>query len=349
MSDVLRVLLLSDGRPGHFRQSEGIAAALARRQPIHVDRLELHFRRSLSKGLLPRIARLLPPSAFLRLAHGASASHIAKPDVVISAGGATIGANAALAKIFGVPNIFAGSLRGLPAEAFRMVLLPYPSAATHPAITITPKPSPIDLDRLPPPKALRSAEDLMGLRITLMLGGPTPKAPFDSQDWQELGGLCEALLQEWRASLSVVTSRRTPDDAYGAFEPVLERWRDQVTLIDYRRSGAGSIDQSLDTDLVMVTADSMSMMTEAAFSRRPAIALAPRGMGVDRDTEAVEALVQEGWLGVCEINASSPSALGEMALTLSPMAENHLDRLARLLAPALSSKAPPTAGVRAHP
>ena len=37
----IRVLLLSDGRPGHYRQSEGVVAALQRRGPVLVDRVEL--------------------------------------------------------------------------------------------------------------------------------------------------------------------------------------------------------------------------------------------------------------------------------------------------------------------
>ena len=111
VASVTRVLLISDGRPGHYRQSEGVVAALKRRGAVAVDRIELKTRVPLPKGFIPKLGRVLPARSVLRL-HGIDADAVPRPDLIVSSGGATLGANVALAKILGVPNVFSGSTRG---------------------------------------------------------------------------------------------------------------------------------------------------------------------------------------------------------------------------------------------
>ena len=122
--DVLQVWLLSDGMPGHFNQARAIAAALAVDRAIEITWVELRLR----VGLARRLLRLV-----LNSRHRPMARHRLSwfyrgvlpdgcPDILISAGGRTSFANAWLARWFGVPNVYAGSLRGLAPRHFSAVL-----------------------------------------------------------------------------------------------------------------------------------------------------------------------------------------------------------------------------------
>lgn len=330
----IRVLLISDGRPGHYRQSEGVVAALRRRGPVHLDRLELRTALPVPKGLIPKLTRLWPSAGMLGLLHGIDPGTMTRPDLVVSSGGATIGANVVLARIWGVPNVFSGSTRGFPLDAFRLVLTPYASAAVAPNVMARPKPTPFDPDRVPIPRPLATRADMRRARVSLLIGGPTPYADFAAGDWARLAVLVEALASEWECRVTIVTSPRTPDAAYAVLLPLVEHAGGGVAMIDYRTAGPGSIEAAIDCELILITSDSMSMMTEAALSRRPAVALAPRKVAPNKDDEAIAGLVAANWLAVLPLAETTSDRLVAAAVSLRPIDHNHLDRLADLLAAA---------------
>jgi hypothetical protein len=334
-----RVLLISDGTLGHYRQSEGIVAALGRAAGVTVTRLELSNRFPFPKALLPRLARVLSPQSYLHWIHGIDPSALEKADVIVSTAGPTLGANVALAKVWGAANFYSGTTRGLPLSGFRLVLSPYPSAAGPPNIFVGPKPTPFDPDPVPPPRPIRAPQDLRGARVSLLIGGPIPQADFGPADWASLAVLLESLVTVWGCRVTVVTSRRTPAVAYEAVLPLAGRSPIALKVIDFRTAGPGSIEAAFDCDLVLVTSDSMSMMTEAALSRRPAIALAPRNVQPCPDDEGVAALVEARWLAVSPLATTDAARLAEAAAALRPMTDNHLDVLAARLLAALD--APP--------
>lgn len=334
------MLLLSDGRPGHFRQSEGIVAAVKRHREVVLDRVELATRVRLSKGLVTRVGRVLPPAPYLSLVYGLDPSRLEKPDMIVSTAGTTIGVNVALARIWGVPNVFCGSTRGYPLSQFRLVLTPYASVARPPKIVAVPKPGPFNPEGIPPPRPLRGLDGFRGARVSLLIGGPTPYCNFDQQDWARLAALVEALVAQWGCQVTIVTSRRTPELAYETLMPLADRRGGGVSVIDYRSRGPGSIETSFDCDVILVTSDSMSMMTEAALARRPAIALAPRKVKPHRDDEAVAGFVAAKWLRVLPLAAIDAAALAEAAVALKPSTENYLDPLADLVLGATGLRAP---------
>lgn len=304
-------------------------AALQRRGPVALDRIELQPR--LPKGWVPKISRMLPPQWTLRAIYGLDVTTVQRPDLIVSAGGLTLGANVALARVLQAPNIFSGSTRGFPLESFRLVLTPYASVAGPKNVFAGPKPTPFDPDRFAAPRPLRTREDIAGAKVSILIGGPTPYADFAAADWQRLAHLIESLVVGCQCGITVVTSPRTPAAAYQALEPVCARQAEKVDMIDFRRAGSGSIDKAFACDIVMVTSDSMSMMTEAALSRRPAVALSPQRTAPNKDDEAVAGLVASKWLSVLPLTKTDGGALLDAALALEPMRENHLDRLADLI------------------
>src|SRR5262245_25208790 len=94
-----KVLLISDGRPGHFRLSEGVAAALARLRPVEERRLQVRRRRLLPPRVLEGLLKSgLPAGQILQVGYGVDPRRLPKSDVVVSAGGDTLAANVAAAR-----------------------------------------------------------------------------------------------------------------------------------------------------------------------------------------------------------------------------------------------------------
>jgi uncharacterized protein len=328
-----RVLLLSDGRPGHFRLSEGVIAAIQRSRPVETKRLELRNRWHMPKAFIPKISRRLPPSVCLRLVYGLDPAPITKPDLIVSAGGLTLGANTALASVLGAPNIYCGSTRNFPLERFSLILTDDPRKRGPANLRVCPKPSAFDPDTLPPPRPL--ATEMGSLRIGILVGGPIPAAAFDPGDWHNLAGLVQSLARDIGAKVIVVTGPRTPEEAHLHLKKAAARHTDLVTLIDFRSAGPGSSTKALAADIVLVTSDSMSMLTEAALSRRPAIGLRPTRTAPTRDDFSIASLVEQNWLAMCELATASPQTILDSARALSPMRTNHLDQLAAEVLPLL--------------
>ena len=80
-----------------------------------------------------------------------------KLGLIVSAGGETLVANAASwPALRGAPNIFCGSLRRLPPEAFSLVISSYARHAALPRHLVALKPSGIDPDTLGRAKEART-------------------------------------------------------------------------------------------------------------------------------------------------------------------------------------------------
>ena len=155
----LQVLLLSDGRPGHYHLAEGVAAAIRRRRPIVITRREVRRPGWLPGRALPSLVRLGPRGTSLVARLFGLSGDLPPTDLVISAGGETMAANAAVASKLGVANIFCGSLRRLEPEAFSLVVSSYGRHATLPRHIVTLKPSGIDPDTLQRGDGTRTPSD----------------------------------------------------------------------------------------------------------------------------------------------------------------------------------------------
>lgn len=322
----MRILILSDGRPGHYRQSEAIAAAIARKRPVELVRVEARLAKFIPRALSPRLARVLPPSAYLVAAHGLSEKDFPPCDLVVSAGAVTFGANIALARLRGVPNVIAGSLRGLDPHDVSLTLLPYARARALPNHACLIKPAAIDPDALPRPRPWSGFSAAGDKSLGVLVGGATANADFRDEDWETLARLLGQCADAPGVSLRIATSPRTPPAAYAALEQLGAR--ENVKFIDFRIAGPGSAGPVYECDAMLVTSDSMSMMTEAVAAQRPAIALRPAHTAPNADDEAVETLVKDDYLRVVALQGASPQTLDEAFAQIAPMRENHLDVLA---------------------
>src|SRR5262249_58622725 len=112
-----------------------------------------------------------------------------KADVVVSAGGETLAANAAASKLLGAANIFCGRLRLLAPEHVKLVIVSLQRFAELPNHLVSLPPSPFDLE--PPPAIRNGAGVRFGrtkppARAGVLIGGKSGAYPYHRQDWLKL-------------------------------------------------------------------------------------------------------------------------------------------------------------------
>lgn len=314
----IRVLLLHDGKPGHYNQSDGIVAALARSRSVNVERIEVS-----DSGLLPaRAVRSIVSAGTYalvlteRLAGTSGITPQHKPDIVVSSGGQTLIANLLLARRYRCKNIFSGSLRGLPTSLFSAVLHVDPKLEHTQPYIIGLKPSAVE------PTDRRRIAGVFG-KAGLLVGGPTKTHEYSACDLQRmLDGLSVSEL-DWE----IMTSRRTPP----LWADSLAEVSDSISaaLFDYRETGPGGVSSLLSrVDFAVITDDSVSMISEAIAARLPVVSLTAAETGPLSDQAYLDLLRTRKWYRPLAMENFSDALLTEAARDCAPMQDNHIDVLA---------------------
>lgn len=328
----LKALLISDGRPGHFHLSEGVLAAIARRRPVEVTRLEVRRPRWLTPGVLWRLSHSgLSAPLMLGYAYGVAADSLQPADLVVSAGGNTLAANVATTRLLGCPNVFYGSLRRYPPEQFSLVLTSYSRNAARPHHVLTLKPSRLDPDTLPAPRTEASRPPAVA---GLLVGGDAGTVRFTDEEWLQLVGFLEATHMALGTRWIVSNSPRTPDFVSNLLErSAAAPGGGIIQFIDIRRDGIGTLGDLLGrSDALVCTADSSSMLSEAVWARRPVVAVTPADMTLPADEGDYRAYLESnGWARSIPIANLTPDRYFERVGQITPLLVNPLDQLADML------------------
>lgn len=333
MAPPLRILILSDGRPGHYHLSEGIAAALARRRPIEIARFGVSRGRwpgGVAAGL---VNSGIATARIMKWLSGLDVAEAPAADVIVSAGAETLAPNVLLARARQVPNIFYGSLRSFRPEDFALVLTSYARNAGRPRHALALKPSAADPDAVRPDAARRRAGPIATLG--LLVGGASGTFRYGPEDWRGLLALIDETHGRLGIRWLVSNSRRTDTDFSDA---LAERAADPsgpiVRFVDVRRAGAGTLREIFAaSDAIAVTDDSSSMISEAIWMRLPVVGLQPRTSRHPPDEQIYrDWLAGNGWCRSRPIDGLTPDDLVQTLTALTPLDQNPLDSLADLLA-----------------
>ncbi len=330
----LKAVLLSDGIPGHFRCAEGILEAARRLARIDVVTISVRRSRFVPGRFLAWLTegRRLHPSTILSRVYGVAVHEVPRPDLIVSAGGDTLAANIALARLTGSPNIFFGSLRRYSPEDFSLALNSYPATRPGGNQARILKPSPADPSTLP----VAELDHREGPRVCgLLVGGPSGDARWTERDWARLFQFLEQTHLKFGMTWIVSNSRRTPSSVSDRLHAMSEDAAGPMRrFIDVRAAGSGTLmDLFRDCAAVAVTADSSAMVSEAVWMRRPTVALWPTDLVLpEKEVEYRNWLGERHLFRDLELADISPERYVAALREVAPMAENPQEELARLLA-----------------
>ena len=334
MPDPLSLWLLSDGRPGHVHQAEGLARALSRLRPLRVREVPLALRGGAARLLMRawlnggRLAQVRLEDWCHRWALPEG-----RPDVIVSAGGRTACANAALARRHHVPNLFAGSLRGLSPALFSAVLTLERQADSPSNLVLDVGPTRVD------------AEALAGRGVTgcdaarpcwaLLAGGDGAGYRYRAGDWRALGCALAGLSRLHGVRWLVVVSRRSGRGARRLALALDEAYR-AAWVEPGRPDGPGLLDCLAAAQRILVTEDSMTMLSEALSTCKPVYSLRPaHARPTVRYNAVLARWAANAWLARFDIAALARDPALLDAVPVSPLprppAEDLAERLRRVL------------------
>ena len=328
----LNVLLISDDRPGHYHLSDGIVAAISRLRPVHVTRLPVQRRGWIPTRTLAQLMIVgMRPAAVMNFGYGIDAHALPAADLIVSAGGETQVPNAAIARVSGAANIFCGSLRRLPPDAFSLVISSYAKHANLPRHVVTLKPSSFDPDKL---KTIAGGRQIPPRLAGALIGGDSGQFRLQEKDWRELLGFLEASFTAHGTRWLVSNSRRSPHGVSNDLSALAQKPDGPIAeFIDVRTAGPGTLARVFEqVEVILCTEDSSTMISEAVCARLPVVGVAPRHHSFDDEERGYRDFMRDnGWsrsLPLAELSADL--FVAELA-KISPLQDNHLDLLAATL------------------
>lgn len=289
-----RILILSDGLPGHYKKTRAVAKIVQQRYPADVQWMTVKLR----VGIYRRVLRLIlnqrqqpPHPDWLRMFYSISDPLPETPDLIISSGGKTSYLSAWLGAHYGCPSVFIGQTRKIRKSYFTRIVaseLDYLADGRH--IKSLPA-TEVDADLVAEAAAeyLPSTGLAQRPRWTLVTGGNGAGYAYRPSDWTQLCDAARSRAEQHDIRWLVTTSRRTDPFAEDLFSgPRMRECADDVLV--YNRDQRVVYNAFLGLASVIVcTEDSGKMLTECVASGRPVLAVRPAR---SRTARHVKALVQ---------------------------------------------------------
>ena len=328
--------MLADGKPGHYHQAEGVIAAIGRVRPVITTRLEVRRRFVVPTRTLAQLVNLgVPPSLVLRLGFGIRAESLPAADVVVSAGGETLAANAAVAKVLGAANIFCGRLRRLRPEHVQLVIVSLERFGELPNHLVSLPPSPIDIRPAASGsgagRVVRYGRTNPPGRVGMLIGGNSGAHRFGAEDWSQLTRFLHDAHHSHGIRWLAATSRRSGSAIGDALAAMAAKGKGGLdTFIDFRTAGPGTLPQIFSAaDAILCTDDSTTMISEAVGARLPVVSVTPAASALEgREAEYRAFLASESWYRSLALSELTPDTFLAALEEITPRTSSQLDELA---------------------
>lgn len=278
------VWIISEGSPGHISQSEGLVSALARR--IDLESTVIHTRPKLN-GFARSLVRLWMgnrelPAGFIKRWLGCQIP-ASKPDLIVASGGKSVFAARSLAVKFDVPLVFIGVRKSYPSEWFHTVFTP--SACETGMNDVLIEMIPTQVTKASVERAATAWADRPTGRLwAMVIGGASVSHRYAASDWDELAAGMNALARREGIRWLVTTSRRTGAEVEARLRAGLDM-SDVAAAVWWAGKPEKKMAAFLGTaERVIVTQDSVTMITEAVASGRPVTVTHPVDVRFPRDS-----------------------------------------------------------------
>lgn len=337
----LSIWLLSDGRPGHYQQSEGVVAALQLAgYEVRLERIPLRLRfglcRTILRSLLNHTSAAMP-LWWLRMFVAFPSLPAQGPDLVLSTGGRTAFANAWFARLYGCANILIGHPRRLDCRHFAALFTVFPvsACASHQLLPVAPTPTD-EADRRRQGETLLEELDAGEVRLWAMLvGGDGAGYRYQGDDWLALADFMNRAAERNGIRWLITTSPRTGV----AGEGLLRERLDPHVLAETVWYGTDPLPRLPAylhvAERVYCSEDSMSMWNQAVAAGCPVVTLRPADARPDaRFTQVLKRFVEERRL--LRESLADADTRPEPVLAIKTLSEDPLLDLGQRVASVLS-------------
>ena len=322
---LLKILLISDAKPGHVSQSFGLINVIERTRPVEVTELVVNLRLKILRFLLRyAINKNSRWTTFLiEKSYGFEIKNRSCFHLIISSGGDTSFASAALAREWGIPNFYLGSLRALRPELFSRIFtldaVFDERGEMVPNNVLMPLLPSKGLSESDFQEAKRLRESGAGnLVFTLVLGGDGVGYRYTDADWKKLADAMNFYSVNNAARWLIITSRRSGSTVEKVLKSSLQSTYilESTYYSDSPQSNKVAC-YAKASDLTFCSEDSMTMLNEALLVGARVIAISPQKVKSPRRYESkIHRLSQNRFIQRCSINslkALQPQNLETMA------------------------------------
>ena len=355
-STQVNILILDDGKTGHLRQSQAAASKLSevlkkKSKTVSVRSVRIEFRGLVRAKLFSLYTMILSLCgldanegnlAFFLTADSFSVLSKERGDWVISSGSVTGGVNFFLKRCFDVRSICILKAGLADWKHFDLVIAPEHDkkyGASRDKIVFTKA----ALNVIAPAYLRSQKEQLLGqyshlknnvrFKIGILLGGNTKGIEFDEGQIHALLSKVKEAAQHYNADILITTSRRTPPEVEAAVVRDLKGFeRTALCIIANSNNTPYAVGGILSlSDLLIVSGESISMVSEALSSGKRTIVFRPTGSydkqeGLNKFDRFVLSLSDQGFILACSIKEISNSIAKMMTnkITLKTLQDNAL-------------------------
>lgn len=277
----LKVLIISDNKPGHVTQSQGLVNYLRKHFELKSTVLNVKPKIKLANRILRTLLnqQSIYTERFFKYFYRFNLPQVlnCKPDLIISTGGNSCGANAFLAKKYQCKNLFLGSLRGHDPALFSAVISTTPLPGVDDCIVLDVAPTLIDKQGLKQAASvfISDREIPQDKKLWVMLiGGDGSGYHFTEADYQTLSDAMLSLANKHDIRWLLTTSRRTGLGNEQYLQSLLQG-KNEIAYAVYFNENPQRIMQAYlgAGQVIFCTEDSTSMVSEAVVSQKPVISL----------------------------------------------------------------------------
>lgn len=276
--------IVSEGSPGHISQSVGLAEALSAIVPMQT--VIVKGRAKIRGWLRPFVRKMMGPTGEQPLSENVLRwvadveipANSPAPDLIISSGGKSVFAAKTLAGRYGVPYVFIGERKPFPAEWFHTVISPVPGEASANSIDVELIPTPVT------PQMIAQKGTVQKGVWCMIIGGASRSHRFCKKDWIELAEGMNVLAAREKIRWLLTTSRRTGSKAEAVLKERLNPGfiEDAIWWAEKPRKELYAF--MARSEVLFVTQDSVTMVTEAVSSGKPVVVVYPARIVFPKDS-----------------------------------------------------------------
>jgi mitochondrial fission protein ELM1 len=191
-----------------------------------------------------------------------------RPDLIVASGGKAVFAARSLAVKFSAPLVFIGERKPYPSQWFHTVFTPSPFETGGNDVPLERIPTRISREHVLRAAAAWSGKPA-GRLWTMIVGGASASHRYTAADWTALASAMNALALKHGIRWLISSSRRTGADAEGLLRKTLEPSVVAAAIWWSRKPEKRLLALLGAAERVVVTQDSITMITEAIASGLP--------------------------------------------------------------------------------